>query len=70
MSIYIILVSNTNNTIFLNPDDYICTKISRAEYTFPEWFTEGQKKLLSRILDPNPQRVQPLSILILSIFRF
>ncbi|XP_062164480.1 CBL-interacting serine/threonine-protein kinase 21 [Alnus glutinosa] len=31
-------------------------KISRAEYTFPEWFTEGQKKLLSRILDPNPQR--------------
>lgn len=31
-------------------------KICRAEYTFPQWFTEGQKKLLSRILDPNPQR--------------
>ncbi|KAB1204204.1 CBL-interacting serine/threonine-protein kinase 21 [Morella rubra] len=31
-------------------------KISRAEYTFPQWFTEDQKKLLSRILDPNPKR--------------
>ncbi|PSS04288.1 CBL-interacting serine/threonine-protein kinase [Actinidia chinensis var. chinensis] len=30
-------------------------KISRAEYTFPEWVTESQKKLISRILDPNPQ---------------
>ncbi|GMP47955.1 hypothetical protein CsSME_00015481 [Camellia sinensis var. sinensis] len=31
-------------------------KISRAEYTFPEWFTESQKKLISRILEPNPQK--------------
>uniref|UniRef100_A0A5B6ZXP8 non-specific serine/threonine protein kinase n=1 Tax=Davidia involucrata TaxID=16924 RepID=A0A5B6ZXP8_DAVIN len=30
-------------------------KISRADYTFPEWFTEGQKKLISRILDPIPR---------------
>ncbi|KAL6984994.1 CBL-interacting serine/threonine-protein kinase 21 [Sarracenia purpurea var. burkii] len=30
-------------------------KILRAEYTFPEWFTESQKKLITRILDPNPQ---------------
>ncbi|CAN6552229.1 unnamed protein product [Malus baccata var. baccata] len=30
-------------------------KISRAEYTFPQWFTEDQKKLISRILDPNPR---------------
>lgn len=30
-------------------------KILRAEYTFPEWFTESQKTLISRILDPNPQ---------------
>lgn len=29
-------------------------KILRTEYAFPEWFTESQKKLLSRILDPNP----------------
>ncbi|KAI8012809.1 CBL-interacting serine/threonine-protein kinase 21 [Camellia lanceoleosa] len=29
-------------------------KISRAEYTFPQWFTESQKKLISRILEPNP----------------
>ncbi|KAI8016289.1 CBL-interacting serine/threonine-protein kinase 21 [Camellia lanceoleosa] len=28
--------------------------ISRAEYTFPQWFTESQKKLISRILEPNP----------------
>ncbi|KAF5461773.1 hypothetical protein F2P56_017846 [Juglans regia] len=30
-------------------------KICRAEYTCPEWFTEDQKKLLSRILDKNPE---------------
>lgn len=30
-------------------------KISRAEYTFPLWFTKGQKKLLYRIFDPNPR---------------
>ncbi|XP_052200446.1 CBL-interacting serine/threonine-protein kinase 21 [Diospyros lotus] len=29
-------------------------KITKAEYTFPEWFTESQKKLISRILDPDP----------------
>ncbi|XP_057500154.1 CBL-interacting serine/threonine-protein kinase 21-like isoform X1 [Actinidia eriantha] len=31
-------------------------KILRAEHKFPEWFTERQKKLISRILDPNPQK--------------
>ncbi|KAL7224605.1 hypothetical protein ACSBR1_025969 [Camellia fascicularis] len=30
-------------------------KILRAQYTFPEWFTESQKKLISKILDPNPR---------------
>ncbi|KAI8565794.1 hypothetical protein RHMOL_Rhmol03G0289400 [Rhododendron molle] len=30
-------------------------KILRAEYAFPEWFTESQKILISRILDPNPK---------------
>ncbi|XP_058224767.1 CBL-interacting serine/threonine-protein kinase 21-like isoform X2 [Rhododendron vialii] len=30
-------------------------KILRAEYVFPEWFTESHKKLISRILDPNPR---------------
>ncbi|GMY35432.1 CBL-interacting serine/threonine-protein kinase 21 isoform X1 [Fagus crenata] len=30
-------------------------KISRAEYTCPQWFTERQKKLLFRILEPNPR---------------
>uniref|UniRef100_A0A5B7A263 non-specific serine/threonine protein kinase n=1 Tax=Davidia involucrata TaxID=16924 RepID=A0A5B7A263_DAVIN len=29
-------------------------KISRADYIFPMWFTESQKKLISRILDWNP----------------
>lgn len=29
-------------------------KISRADYTFPKWFTEKQKKLISGILNPNP----------------
>ncbi|KAE9462442.1 hypothetical protein C3L33_05623, partial [Rhododendron williamsianum] len=32
-------------------------KILRAEYAFPEWFTESHKKLISRILDPNPRTV-------------
>ncbi|KAJ8750757.1 hypothetical protein K2173_015938 [Erythroxylum novogranatense] len=30
-------------------------KISRAEYTCPKWFTEDQKQLISRMLDPNPR---------------
>lgn len=42
------------------PDVYVCTKICRAEYTCPEWFTEDQKKLLSRILDTNPESVNNL----------
>ncbi|KAL5549036.1 hypothetical protein UlMin_004267 [Ulmus minor] len=29
-------------------------KICRADYKFPEWFTEGQKRLISRIIEPNP----------------
>ncbi|XP_058113804.1 CBL-interacting serine/threonine-protein kinase 21-like [Magnolia sinica] len=29
-------------------------KISRAEYVWPEWFTEVQRKLIFRILDPRP----------------
>ncbi|KAF7139989.1 hypothetical protein RHSIM_Rhsim06G0136400 [Rhododendron simsii] len=32
-------------------------KILRAQYAFPEWFTESHKKLISRILDPNPRTV-------------
>ncbi|KAJ9689561.1 hypothetical protein PVL29_014978 [Vitis rotundifolia] len=31
-------------------------KISKAEYTCPEWFTPSQTKLISRILEPNPRR--------------
>ncbi|GLT97544.1 hypothetical protein SLE2022_151030 [Rubroshorea leprosula] len=30
-------------------------KISGAEYAFPPWFTESQRKLISRILDPDPK---------------
>nr|QCH00481.1 CBL-interacting protein kinase 14 [Vitis amurensis] len=31
-------------------------KITKAEYTCPEWFTPSQTKLISRILDTNPRR--------------
>uniref|UniRef100_A0A1D1Z9P0 non-specific serine/threonine protein kinase n=1 Tax=Anthurium amnicola TaxID=1678845 RepID=A0A1D1Z9P0_9ARAE len=31
-------------------------KISRAQYTCPEWFTTGQRKLISRLLQPMPRR--------------
>ncbi|KAF7153941.1 hypothetical protein RHSIM_Rhsim01G0008300 [Rhododendron simsii] len=39
-------------------------KILRAEYVFPEWFTESHKKLISRILDPNPRTRITLSEII------
>ncbi|KAL5977427.1 CBL-interacting serine/threonine-protein kinase 23 [Asimina triloba] len=29
-------------------------KISKAEFTFPLWFSSSAKKLIKRILDPNP----------------
>uniref|UniRef100_A0A2P2K8G8 non-specific serine/threonine protein kinase n=2 Tax=Rhizophora mucronata TaxID=61149 RepID=A0A2P2K8G8_RHIMU len=31
-------------------------KISRAEYTCPKWITDSQRKLISRMLEPNPKR--------------
>ncbi|WRX35106.1 Protein kinase domain - like 10 [Theobroma cacao] len=31
-------------------------KISGAQYTCPPWFTESQRKLIGRILNPNPKR--------------
>lgn len=43
-------------------DEYVCLKICRADYTCPQWFTENQKKLLSRLLDPNPKRVIALEL--------
>ncbi|KAJ6731610.1 SERINE/THREONINE KINASE [Salix purpurea] len=33
-------------------------KISTADYTYPQWFTESQKKLISRILDPKGRRLR------------
>ncbi|XP_074558458.1 CBL-interacting protein kinase 9-like [Curcuma longa] len=29
-------------------------KISKADYSFPAWFSSAAKKLIARILDPNP----------------
>ncbi|KAJ4709375.1 Non-specific serine/threonine protein kinase [Melia azedarach] len=38
-------------------------KISRADYKFPHWFTDSQKHLISRILDPSPpKRITVLEI--------
>lgn len=34
-------------------------KISRAEYTCPDWFTASQRKLISKMLDPLPTKVFP-----------
>ncbi|KAK3221476.1 hypothetical protein Dsin_008501 [Dipteronia sinensis] len=45
-------------------------KISRAEYKFPQWFTESQKRLISRILDPSPTRVYLQNILCFYQFSF
>ncbi|KAJ4955409.1 hypothetical protein NE237_012192 [Protea cynaroides] len=39
-------------------------KIYKADFTFPSWFSVGAKKLIKRILDPNPlTRVTILEIL-------
>ncbi|KAM6552823.1 hypothetical protein CsatB_013585 [Cannabis sativa] len=32
---------------------YLYKKITRAQYECPQWFTERQKKLISRLLEPN-----------------
>ncbi|KAG9144175.1 hypothetical protein Leryth_023164 [Lithospermum erythrorhizon] len=29
-------------------------RINRADFSFPPWFSSGSKKLITRILDPNP----------------
>ncbi|KAI3981878.1 hypothetical protein MKX01_041141 [Papaver californicum] len=36
-------------------------KISKADYKFPKWFTEGQKKLISKILNPLPTKRMTVS---------
>ncbi|KAG4133429.1 hypothetical protein ERO13_D08G096000v2 [Gossypium hirsutum] len=35
---------------------YVAPEISGAQYTCPPWFTGPQRKLIARILDPNPKR--------------
>ncbi|XP_021893117.1 CBL-interacting serine/threonine-protein kinase 21 isoform X2 [Carica papaya] len=37
------------------PADVWSCGISRADHTWPPWFTKDQKKLISRIFDPNPK---------------
>eukprot|EP00249_Psilotum_nudum_P012507 c23824_g2_i4 orf=1296-2120(-) len=32
-------------------------KIDQADFSFPSWFSVGAKKLITRILDPNPEAV-------------
>jgi serine/threonine protein kinase len=32
-------------------------KISGAQFNCPSWFSDGAKKLITRILDPNPSTV-------------
>ncbi|WOL13486.1 CBL-interacting serine/threonine-protein kinase 21 isoform X2 [Canna indica] len=39
-------------------------KISRAEYRFPDWFTNSQKKFISRILEPFPTKRATVSEII------
>ncbi|KAI4344379.1 hypothetical protein L6164_011613 [Bauhinia variegata] len=31
-------------------------KVIRAEYACPSWFTQSQKKLIARLLEPNPRK--------------
>jgi hypothetical protein len=33
------------------------SQITEAQFTCPSWFSTGAKKLISRILDPNPTTV-------------
>jgi hypothetical protein len=35
----------------------LCQQISEAQFTCPSWFSAGAKKLITRILDPNPSTV-------------
>ncbi|KAK3030294.1 hypothetical protein RJ639_038387 [Escallonia herrerae] len=45
-------------------------KISKAEFKFPNWFLPGVRRLISRILDPNPKtRISIAKIMDNSWFR-
>ncbi|KAA8517676.1 hypothetical protein F0562_015150 [Nyssa sinensis] len=45
-------------------------KISKAEYKFPNWFPQEVRRLLSRLLDPNPhRRISIAKIMEISWFR-
>ena len=34
-------------------------QIFKADFTFPPWFSSSAKKLIKKILDPNPETVGP-----------
>ncbi|KAG0447144.1 hypothetical protein HPP92_028455 [Vanilla planifolia] len=36
--------------------NYVAPEIATAHFTFPDWFSFGAKRLITRILDPNPLR--------------
>lgn len=50
------LVFVTNNSHFLI--NFMCKKIWKAEYRCPPWFTQNQKKLIAKILEPRPVKVE------------
>lgn len=43
-------------------------QISKADFAFPSWFSNGAKKLVRRILDPDPTTVSLYPILLFFLF--
>jgi len=49
---------------------YVWLQIFKADFTCPPWFSSSAKKLIKRILDPNPSTVCPPSSLHINLLYF
>ncbi|KAL5716261.1 hypothetical protein ACHQM5_017978 [Ranunculus cassubicifolius] len=45
--------------------NYVAPEICKADFTCPAWFSANARKLVKRILDPNPTSVCSVSYLLL-----
>lgn len=42
--------------------NYLFFQIQKADFSFPAWFSSSSKRLIKRILDPNPLTVSSMSL--------
>lgn len=58
--VFLVMLECVHNSVFF--------QICKADFSFPPWFSSNAKKLIKRILDPNPLTVSSKTISITFLF--